>query len=186
MGVDPKQCVKSKSKAITNAYPEVATNMGFFHQDVVTATGAANVACNRLNVFLEKCFNKTNIMQCTWANIFALAGKKIPNTIASLFMESENICYIYKDIYDLHKVSLKIIAQAMFVMDKIAAKPSCNKDHYAKLLLVNFQHFVNNDLGLENPIAPYVKRALRKDINLVRCQQTNKSASSTKSLTNLN
>ena len=93
--LEDENIVKSKSKAITNAYPEVATNMGFFHQDVVTATGAANVACNRLNVFLEKCFNKTNIMQCTWANIFALAGKKIPNTIASLFMESENICYIF-------------------------------------------------------------------------------------------
>ena len=161
--------------------------MGFFHQDVVTATGAANVACNRLNVFLEKCFNKTNIMQCTWANIFAVVNKKIPNTIFLLFMESENICYIYKDIYDLHKVSLKNIAQAMFVQwTRSLQSQIAIKTITQSYCWITFQHFVNNDLGLENPIAPYVKRALRKGINLVRCQQTNKSASSTKSLMSLN
>ena len=71
-------------------------------------------------------------------------------------------------------------------LDKIAAKPDCNKDHYAKLLRITFQQFVNNDLGLENPIAPYVKQALRKGINLVRCQHPNTSASSTSSLMTLN
>ena len=73
---EEEDIVKSKSKAITNAHLKGATNMGLFHQDVVTANGAINVVYNELDVFLEKCFHKTNTMQCTWENIFAVVNKK--------------------------------------------------------------------------------------------------------------
>ena len=54
--------MKSKSKATTNAHLKGATNMGLFHQDVVTANGAINVVYNELDVFLEKCFHEQ--IQC--------------------------------------------------------------------------------------------------------------------------
>ena len=166
-------------KVMTNAHSNESTNARFIHQNVVIANGAANASYNGLTAFLERCLSKTNAMQCTWANIFALGGKKLPNTVASFFMESEYICDVYKDVYDLHQVSLETITRTLFIMDKIAAKPGCNKALYAQLLLVSFQHLVKNYVGLQNPIAPYLKQALMKEINLVQRYHSNKSAAST-------